>query len=337
VSEFYNYPFGFPRHEHHAGDPFDPHYQFTGKEQDAESGLHYFEARYDDSVVGRFLTSDPLYSENAGDCEDGLVEPQRWNVYAYALNNPVVMIDPTGQAAKHTITLYAQGTKMYYKVESTVYVHFDKTTGLYKWLHPGGKWDPNRARQVEELLKSEFDKRVNETAMGTGHKWGTFEVKAKFVLTDKPTLTKEQQKDATMLLFRQRKSGEKDWGLCGPGEGFQCWFGEDPGGGPKNANIYVDAAGNLKHTGVGHFHEALHGMGFRHAVTKDQAGKLTPHGVPEIMGYGGKKMSRAYQQEFVEKVLKKFGRKTQEIKASEIWKTGDVEIQRLRGPSYLSR
>ena len=52
------YPFGRPRHEERIG--FDSAYKYTGKELDKESGLMYYEARYYDAVVGRFVSVDPL-------------------------------------------------------------------------------------------------------------------------------------------------------------------------------------------------------------------------------------------------------------------------------------
>jgi RHS repeat-associated protein len=81
------YPFGAE-----ATAPLDPnHYKFTGKERDAESGLDYFGARYYASSMGRFMSPDPLgpWVANAAD-------PQSWNMYAYARNNPLVNTDPTG-------------------------------------------------------------------------------------------------------------------------------------------------------------------------------------------------------------------------------------------------
>ena len=54
---------------------------FSGKGYDS-TGLLYFNARYLDPVVGRFLTEDPS--------RDGT------NWYGYCNNNPVNMIDPTG-------------------------------------------------------------------------------------------------------------------------------------------------------------------------------------------------------------------------------------------------
>jgi RHS repeat-associated protein len=66
------------------------HYKFTGKERDSESGLDNFGARYDSSSMGRFVSPDPLL--NSG--QPG--NPQTWNRYAYTLNNPLKIVDPTG-------------------------------------------------------------------------------------------------------------------------------------------------------------------------------------------------------------------------------------------------
>ncbi len=64
--------------------------QFTGKERDTESGLDYFGARYCGSNMGRFMSPDPFL--NSGHPSD----PQTWNRYTYALNNPLKIVGPTG-------------------------------------------------------------------------------------------------------------------------------------------------------------------------------------------------------------------------------------------------
>jgi RHS repeat-associated protein len=67
-----------------------PSHNSTGKERDSESGLDNFGARYNSSSLGRFMSPDP---DNAGAI---YANPQSWNGYAYALNNPVRNIDPYG-------------------------------------------------------------------------------------------------------------------------------------------------------------------------------------------------------------------------------------------------
>jgi RHS repeat-associated protein len=58
---------------------------YTGREQDTETGLDYYRARYYDSGVGRFISEDPI-GFGAGDA----------NLYRYVGNSPVNAIDPSG-------------------------------------------------------------------------------------------------------------------------------------------------------------------------------------------------------------------------------------------------
>jgi RHS repeat-associated protein len=72
-------------------DANNPRQRFTGKERDAETGLDFFGARYFSGAQGRFTTVDPIqYSKQR------LLDPQEWNMYAYARGNPLVIMDPTG-------------------------------------------------------------------------------------------------------------------------------------------------------------------------------------------------------------------------------------------------
>lgn len=66
-------------------------HHFTGKERDTESGNDYFLARYFGSNVGRFMSPDP-----SGISATNRSNPQTWNLYVYALNNPLAFTDPTG-------------------------------------------------------------------------------------------------------------------------------------------------------------------------------------------------------------------------------------------------
>lgn len=52
----------------------------------------YFGARYYRAGIGRFTTVDPELN-----VKDALVEPQRWNRYAYVTNNPLRYTDPDGK------------------------------------------------------------------------------------------------------------------------------------------------------------------------------------------------------------------------------------------------
>lgn len=71
-----------------AGSPGE----FTGKERDVETGLDYFDSRYFGAAQGRFTSPDVLMGK-----PEWLVDPQRWNRYAYVRNNPLKYIDPNGE------------------------------------------------------------------------------------------------------------------------------------------------------------------------------------------------------------------------------------------------
>jgi RHS repeat-associated protein len=66
--------------------------KFTQKERDNESGLDYFLARYYSSAQGRFGSTDPTYFQVSM-----AIDPQLFNLYGYARNNPLKWIDPTGE------------------------------------------------------------------------------------------------------------------------------------------------------------------------------------------------------------------------------------------------
>ena len=59
---------------------------FTGKQKDVDTGLFYYNARWYDASLGRFVSQDPIRS--------GV------NWYAYANVNPLKYTDPTGLDTK---------------------------------------------------------------------------------------------------------------------------------------------------------------------------------------------------------------------------------------------
>ena len=59
-------------------------FQYTGREFDAETGRYFYRARYFDQSIGRFISEDPVGFKG------GI------NFYAYVLNNPINLSDPTG-------------------------------------------------------------------------------------------------------------------------------------------------------------------------------------------------------------------------------------------------
>ena len=67
-------------------------WRFTGKQRDVETGLTYFNARYYDAAIGRFITLDPV--------KDGT------NWYVYCENNPLKYVDLEGTRLRSVDTIY---------------------------------------------------------------------------------------------------------------------------------------------------------------------------------------------------------------------------------------
>jgi RHS repeat-associated protein len=69
---------------------------YTGKFTDELTGLQYNNARWYDPTTGRYLSEDPI--------QDGS------NWYAYAKNNPILYVDPTGLSAQgHPLSGFSNG------------------------------------------------------------------------------------------------------------------------------------------------------------------------------------------------------------------------------------
>ena len=60
--------------------------RYTGAERDTESTLDFLQARYLANQQARFVSADPA---NAG---ADLLNPQSWNMYGYAFNNPLAFV-----------------------------------------------------------------------------------------------------------------------------------------------------------------------------------------------------------------------------------------------------
>ncbi len=65
--------------------------QFTGQVNDGYTGLYYYNARYYDPTLHRFIQADTIVPDPS--------DPQTLNRYAYVNNNPIKNVDPTGHYA----------------------------------------------------------------------------------------------------------------------------------------------------------------------------------------------------------------------------------------------
>ncbi len=89
-------------------DGYSSPYRYTAKEYDPETGLYYFGARYYDARLGRWVSVDPILSKylpTGNKKRDsnlpgmgGVFNSINLNLYHYSGNNPVIYVDPDGNA-----------------------------------------------------------------------------------------------------------------------------------------------------------------------------------------------------------------------------------------------
>jgi len=88
-------------------------YQYTGQRNDSSIGLYpsatsgqaFYNARYYDPALGRFIQADTIVPSPAN--------PQSYNRYAYVLNNPLRYTDPTGRCAAGDSECWALADQLY--------------------------------------------------------------------------------------------------------------------------------------------------------------------------------------------------------------------------------
>ena len=70
---------------------------FTGQRLDSSTGLYYYNARYYDPHLGRFIQPDTLVPDP--------LNPQAWNRFSYCYNNPLRYTDPSGHQGEEDLWL----------------------------------------------------------------------------------------------------------------------------------------------------------------------------------------------------------------------------------------
>ena len=135
-------------------------FTYTGRELDAETGLHYYRARYYDAENGRFISEDPIAFE-AGDA----------NLYRYVGNNPGNGTDPMGMAPSRLVEArraLPSAREDLAKMEATKASYVDyhnagASVGSEKWSNI--ERDISIQKDIIENTKAAIAKLEEETAM----------------------------------------------------------------------------------------------------------------------------------------------------------------------------
>ena len=165
-------------------------YLFTGQEFDREAGLYYYNARYYDPEIGRFIQPDTIIPDPS--------DNQAYNRYSYCRNNPIMLTDPSGHEFRGTpvagqsvnedeinAQLGALG------VQNPADLNFGTTTETEVWrrhllrdylmtgnLHPDGQaemesWGLDSPDQYFNSIQQQVAEREQESLNNIGAVWHT--------------------------------------------------------------------------------------------------------------------------------------------------------------------
>ena len=100
------YPYGSQRI---ATGSFSEQRRFIGEEYDPDTEFSYLNARYYQGSRGQFMSQDPVFWEAPK--KQLLADPQTFNSYSYAVNNPIIKKDPDGKQyinanVNYTVPIY---------------------------------------------------------------------------------------------------------------------------------------------------------------------------------------------------------------------------------------
>jgi len=95
-------------------------YQYAGEMYEPQLGFYYFRARFYMPEFGRFLTRDEWQGRNA--------DPRTLNPYIFALNNPVMGVDPSG---RNTLSELLTALNIIATVQEGVFYAVNFATGNY--------------------------------------------------------------------------------------------------------------------------------------------------------------------------------------------------------------
>jgi RHS repeat-associated protein len=151
----------------YAGTSPNVRQDYTGYEKDTESGLEYAQARYYNSVHGRFTSVDPLTASAS------IKNPQTFNRYTYGLNSPYKFTDPLGLVAENTAAYTSSGAIAGGGIDGT-----DEYWNMSESEQVGDDF----IRSVKSLASAKFSPQGTDRTIN--HGGGTFDVRNDASISD---------------------------------------------------------------------------------------------------------------------------------------------------------
>jgi len=124
--------------------------EFTGQRLDS-TGLYYYNARYYDPAIGRFISADTVIQN--------LADPQSFNRYSYCTNNPLKYTDPSG----HIVEFENETTCMNLinsSLDNGTELSSDQLAMVNQWADLRNGWYTLSTIDHEETQKLENDSAV---------------------------------------------------------------------------------------------------------------------------------------------------------------------------------
>ena len=127
-------------------------WRYTGQRQDDSTGLYYYNARYYDPTIGRFLTPDTIVQSP--------YDPQFLNRYAYCRNNPINLVDPTGHVVNDDKELDLTGNGSLFDPLVVTATRPEN----YSWLNDPAyqAWLPGYLSGLGEIRRKEQERKEQE-------------------------------------------------------------------------------------------------------------------------------------------------------------------------------
>ncbi len=145
VQDIEYYPFGQILSNIKSG-AFDESHKYTGHEYDIDTGLNFMQARYQHGGEGRFWQQDPIVREiDNSKLELLILDPQRWNSYSYASNNPLKYIDPDGKFNIKTGEVEKGDTLG--GITNRINKHFEMNLNMSQIANASGIKDSNKIKE----------------------------------------------------------------------------------------------------------------------------------------------------------------------------------------------